>query len=313
MPLRKKADRDGAMPRSTLRLLVCSSILLSLPFNFFIILKLHWRGGGEAVGFGPPPPPRLSSELQNSEHTPIEANKKRKLGNLRKGRVMISREEWLRVLDKNGKRVLPKPNGWEKFGFHDVREHFDCDEYSHDLVKPLLTLEDWEYLKNRYIEIVDKHAIFDDPVPPTEGYTFDENGPPPYYASHGERGRGLFASRDIKVGEFIHDGDKSDLEFPGGEAWRLFVLSLPRHRACDVIDWSWTQKKTRDGKYKLFAAMNISILLNGADWTHEVNVKPLSNISSRFYALRDIKKGEELLTDYDVYDTVWEEVGLQNK
>jgi hypothetical protein len=44
-----------------------------------------------------------------------------------------------------------------------------------------------------------------------------------------------------------------------------------------------------------------------------MNVNPLSSISSLFYALRDIKKGEELLTDYDVYDTVWEEVGLESK
>jgi hypothetical protein len=59
--------------------------------------------------------------------------------------------------------------------------------------------------------------------------------------------------------------------------------------------------------------MNISILLNGAGYIHEMNVKPLSSISSLFYALRDIKKGEELLTDYDAYDTVWEEVGLESK
>jgi hypothetical protein len=207
------------------------------------------------------------------------------------------------------KRKKTAYRGWEKFGFHDIREHFACEDYSSNLEKPLPSLEDWEYLRNRYIEIVDKDAVFEDPVPPTEGYTFDENGPPPYYASHGKRGRDLFASRDIKQGELIQDG-----EFPGGEAWRLYVFSLPRKRACDIADWSWTQKATTDGKYKLFSAMNISILLNGADSIYEVNVKPSSSISSsRFYALRDIKKGEELLTDYDVYDTVWEEVGLGGK
>jgi hypothetical protein len=59
--------------------------------------------------------------------------------------------------------------------------------------------------------------------------------------------------------------------------------------------------------------MNISILFNGARASHEVNVRPSSSISSRFFALRDIKKGEELLYDYGVYATVWDAVGLGGK
>ncbi|KAL3817250.1 hypothetical protein ACHAXA_009537 [Cyclostephanos tholiformis] len=161
-----------------------------------------------------------------------KASPKLKSANLRKG-------------DGKGNKILPKPKDWEKFNYHETRAHFDCDEYAEDLVKPLPTLKDWEYLRSKYIEIVDNHAVFDDPVPPTDGYTFDENGSPPYYASHSERGRGLFASRNIK---------KEDI--------------------------------------------------------HNVNVKPASSVSTRFYASRDIQKGEELLYDYDVYETVWEDVGL---
>ena len=41
-----------------------------------------------------------------------------------------------------------------------------------------------------------------------------------------------------------------------------------------------------------------------------MNVNPESSYSSKFYALRDIMKGEELLTDYGVYDTRWGKVGL---
>jgi hypothetical protein len=55
--------------------------------------------------------------------------------------------------------------------------------------------------------------------------------------------------------------------------------------------------------------MDISILLNG-DKDNNINVMPMSSISNQFYALRDIKMGEELLTDYDVYETVWADVGL---
>jgi hypothetical protein len=292
MPVREK-DSDVAIQRLrlTLPFLVCFYIILSLPTH---ILYLRWGRWGDVVGFGPPPPLQSSEQTQKRQK---KASPKLKSANLRKG-------------DGKGNKILPKPKDWEKFNYHETRAHFDCDEYAEDLVKPLPTLKDWEYLRSKYIEIVDNHAVFDDPVPPTDGYTFDENGSPPYYASHGERGRGLFASRNIKKGEIIHDGKKSDVEFPGGETWRKFVFSLPRNRACDVIEWSWTQKKSRSGKYRLFSAMNISILFNGAEDIHNVNVKPASSVSTRFYASRDIQKGEELLYDYDVYETVWEDVGL---
>ncbi|KAL3799886.1 hypothetical protein ACHAW5_004398 [Stephanodiscus triporus] len=211
-----------------------------------------------------------------------------------------------------GDTPLTKPDDWEKLGYYDIKAHVGCDEYSNDLLKPLPTLADWEYLRSKYIEIVDKHAIFDDPVPPTEGYTFDENGPPPYYAAHGKHGRGVFASRDIKRGEFVQDGNKGDIEFPDGEAWRRYVFSLPKNRACDILAWTWTQKKSREGKWKIYFALNISILFNGA-YDGDANIRPSSSISSRFYALRHIKKGEELLYDYGVYDTVWAKVGLETK
>ena len=144
-------------------------------------------------------------------------------------------------------------------------------------------------------------------------FSFDGNGnPPPYYAGHGERGRGLFASRDIKKGELVHDGSKSDIQFPSdddGLAWRRLVFNLPRNKACDVIDWSWTAQTEKGGKYKLFSAVDISVLCNGGN-DDTINVNPLSEFTSEMYATRDIKKGEELLMDYDTYESVWEDVGL---
>lgn len=69
-------------------------------------------------------------------------------------------------------------------------------------------------------------------------------------------------------------------------------------------------KTTKNGKYKIFSAINISILLNSGNSDDEVNINPESETSSKFYSLRDIMKGEELLTDYDMYDTVWSAAGL---
>jgi len=73
-----------------------------------------------------------------------------------------------------------------------------------------------------------------------------------------------------------------------------------------MIDWSWTQKLEKNGQYKIFSAMNISILMNGG----VPNISPRNDFSSKMVAIRDIQKDEELLMDYETYDTVWDEVGL---
>lgn len=172
---------------------------------------------------------------------------------------------------------------------------------------------------------VDEDLYFDDPVPPTEGYSHGKGGPPPYYAAHSAdgRGRGLFASRDIKKGELIHDGGPGDIIFPNGMSWRRLIFNLPRNKACDMIDWSWTQQMEEGGDFRIFSATNISIM-NNSGKKQSRNMSPKSSYcdrerydfrggetcSSKMYALRDIKKGEELLFDYSLYPTVWHKVGL---
>ena len=199
---------------------------------------------------------------------------------------------------------IPLPHSWEE-----CRQYFKCSTYGHDKMKPLPTMEYWHLLRETYLKHVDPDIIFDDVVLPTEGYNFANGRPPPYYAGHGERGRGIFASRDITKGELVHDGSKSDFRFPDGVSWRRLVFNLPKQMSCDVIDWSWVQKTEENDEYKLFSAINISIFFNGGN-KRTVNVNPPSGASSKFYALRDINKDEELLTDYGIYDNNWKAAGL---
>jgi len=79
-----------------------------------------------------------------------------------------------------------------------------------------------------------------------------------------------------------------------------------------IREWSWTQKSKWGGKYKINSSANIAILLNSAMKSRgdKVNIMPENSSSKKFYALVDIDKDEELLTDYKAYDTVWKEVGL---
>ena len=204
------------------------------------------------------------------------------------------------------------PKDWKTMGFYDIRHYFDCKGYAHDDKKPLTTLSVYNDMQQKYKEIVIEHPSWDqDPIPPTEGYTLhtDKAGPSPFYADHGEHGRGLFASRDIQMGELVHDGTHSDMVFPTGRHWRAYILSLERRMACDQIDWSWTQKTEKDGEYHVFSTPNISGLFNGGE-RDQINVNPPTHYSKKFYATRDIQRGEELITDYHVYHTDWKAVGL---
>ena len=222
------------------------------------------------------------------------------------------------VKDNDDDRVVrPFPKDWRTYTYSDIRHHFNCRMRSKDMEKPLPTLEDWNLMRETYTRVVDRNEEWDDPVPPTLGYSLRPGDPipPPYYAKFSKgKGRGLFASRDIEEGELVHDGTASDVIFPSGMAWREYVFSLPRNFACDTTDWHWMQQLEEGGEYYMLGGINISSLMNSGGKEFGPgkmpNALPKSSTSGKFYATRDIEKGEEILTDYDTYYTNWSEVGL---
>lgn len=205
--------------------------------------------------------------------------------------------------------VPSRPDGWEEYSRTDVREHYECRAYARDHKRAMPTMEYWHLLRKQYNDIVDGTANLDDPVPPTHGYTLDENGAPPFHAKYADdKGRGLFASRDIKKGELVHDGTNSDVVFPNATLWRQFIFSLPKNMACDVTEWQWTQALTEGGNLRICLAPSIASLMNTSH--KSPNILPKSNLSTKMYAQRDIKEGEEILMDYSIYPTNWRATGL---
>ena len=210
-----------------------------------------------------------------------------------------------------GKAVLEElPQGWQTFSFLQIRNHFQCDLFDRVLKPP--SMKKWQMILDTYNKEVDSSIKFDQFVPPTGGYLFDESstryligarhnneGTPPFHAKSTNMGRhrGLFASWDIKKGEVVHDGTRSDVVFPDAMAYRRFALSLPRKAACDVTSWTWTQRLVKNGPMKIMLAINISAMLNTGITSDQANVLPESSTSQIYYATRDIKRGEEILTD----------------
>jgi hypothetical protein len=216
-----------------------------------------------------------------------------------------------------GKGWSTTPSDWDRMTYSELREYYACGDHASDQDKELPTLEDWMFLKKQYREIVEEGPpILDSPILPTEGYSYSfgsnsDNGdvrPPPYYADMSVgKGRGLFASRYIKKGDLVHDGPKSNVMFPDANAFRRLVVSLPRKTACDITEWAWTQKLSEDGNMRIFVDLNIAALMNTS---RRPNIAPRDSASTRMYATRDIKEGEEITYDYAIYDTNWSAVGL---
>jgi len=196
----------------------------------------------------------------------------------------------------------PKPPGWEEFSHYRLRDLFECSSYESDQTKALPTMEEYQHMRDSYRKHVNEHAIFEDSVPPTLGYNHDNTGgPPPYYAGHTKdgKGRGLFASRDIKKGELVHDGTNNDNKFPDRKTYNHFVYDLPQKNACDMLYWCWRQRLEKNGRRENLCTFNISSLMNGS--THDYNIDPESTMSQKFYAVRDIKKNDEIMYNYLVY------------
>ena len=98
------------------------------------------------------------------------------------------------------------PNNWENFTKLDTKKWFGCGKESHTDVRALYTLEDWQLLQDEIKQHVDSSANFEDVIPPTQGYTLGNNKPTPFYAKFSDgKGRGLFATRDIKKGGMLYD------------------------------------------------------------------------------------------------------------
>eukprot|EP00985_Skeletonema_marinoi_P034591 scaffold44329_cov146-Skeletonema_marinoi.AAC.1 len=89
-------------------------------------------------------------------------------------------------------------------------------------------------------------------------------------------------------------------------AYRRFVFALPQRTACDITECTLTQRLEQNGPMKVMLAINISAMLNTGLTPEEVNLLPepktKSSTSQLFYATRNIKRGDEILTDLTFRD-----------
>ena len=305
-------------PTKTSRTRLCLLFVIVNVYSIRVIHLMathsHYSSTKDALGLGPTP---LSSD-DNDDQAPLDEHK---IQLLRRRQVEEEVDEQEEAVN-NDISPYNKPAGWYNYGYYRTRHYFQCSD--NDITRPLPTKEDWKILQKAYIQYLGKNiANLDDTISPSEGYNIGDNEHsklPPYYAEFKNGRRGLYASRDIKQGELVNNDTKGAVQFPSSHTWRMLVFNLPtKQLACEVINSSWVQKRRGYKPYHLFSSANISKLMNtGTEKT--INVNREDEYSPKMVALRDMKKGEEILRDVneervyayyrDEYDTVWDHVGL---
>ena len=142
--------------------------------------------------------------------------------------------------------------------------------------RPLYSEDDWQYLRDlwssqqqagKQLKIVktrkNKNTNFISPI--QSGQTIDG------------KGRGLFATRDIKKGEMTYNGEGSAdphlIKFTDGQSYRKFVYAIEDDgMACDVMLWTYPLKNNL-----IFQADDTS-LMNDVRMCYELYIFAINNL-----------------------------------
>ena len=151
-----------------------------------------------------------------------------------------------------------------------------------------------------------------------------------------DHGRGVFAIQNIPKGTLIWD-TKYTARFPDAKTYRQFLLSISPDLACEVMPWTYIQKsqptnnQNNDGSELKQPSHVISLdtdygaLMNGGiemedatsnDDYANIGCNKDTNglcVDGNYYALRDIKPGEELFVNYHSFNVLdaWKDVSLE--
>lgn len=202
-------------------------------------------------------------------------------------------------------------------GFTDEQiwdEILNCDQYFKGN-RPIHNESVWMMLRGVYQGIVGPEgSSIQQPLSTEHGFSVDvivDYSP--------GKGRGVFANQDIRKGQLVYSEWKQKAQFATGKDFRRFLQSIPEDLACDVLEWAYVENI--NGK-NLTICLDVDegALLNNGGKRSETNIGCDEEAAKKLnmdcelhdFALRDIRKGEELLCDYADFDEPdgWREFGM---
>ena len=109
--------------------------------------------------------------------------------------------------------------------------------------RPLYTSQDWQRLQSIYKSLGGGTVDYSSTVDYPESDAADDFIPPfksDYTTDN--KGRGIFATRDIQKGEMTYGDKKNYAFFSSGDEYRRFLNELSNEEACDIMIWTWPQE-----------------------------------------------------------------------
>jgi hypothetical protein len=192
--------------------------------------------------------------------------------------------------------------------------HYNCKHpsvWTHP--RPVYSQDVWMRLRQAYIDIVGSaDSSIGSEVSAEDGFAISTE-----VKQAPGKGRGLFAAEDISRGQLIWSASKQTASFETGEDFKSFLDLLEEDEACDVIQWSYVDGT--DGDDTEISTDLENMTFANSD-TEDPNAGCLPEWEARHpggcimnvYALRFIKKGEEILVDYHEFANPdgWSKFGI---
>jgi hypothetical protein len=199
--------------------------------------------------------------------------------------------------------------------------HFDC-ETVFESERQIPSTVTWMQMRQAYVNVVgSSKSAFGEPRE-VDGFF----APIEVRQSPG-KGRGVFAAEDIPRGHHIWSGTVQRAKFDSGLDFMKFLDLIPDEDACDVLQYSFVlifgDDKENEENARICVELDDGSIMNAIDPPDPVDAGCLPEWSDRFrggcddnlYALRDIKKGDEILMDYRASNIVthgWKWFSLEN-
>jgi hypothetical protein len=211
---------------------------------------------------------------------------------------------------------------WESdhWTFRKLWSRFDC-ETAFESERQIPSSETWMKMRQAYVDVVGSSKSTIGEPDEADGFFAPIEG----QQSPG-KGRGLFATEDIPMGQHIWSGAIQGATFNSGIDYKKFLDSV--EDACEVLQFSYVMilgdDKENQDNARICVNLDNGSLINNIDLVHDpVDAGCLPEWNDRFrggcyqnrYALRDIKKGDEILLNYEASHFItagWEWFGLAN-
>jgi hypothetical protein len=183
-----------------------------------------------------------------------------------------------------------------------IYSHLDCSTIF-ESERPIYSLEMWMTMRRTYHDL-----LRDNPgeISEQDGFSVAVEAKQSI-----DKGRSIYAAQDIQRGDHIWTGATQMATFDSGTIYKRFLASLPKDMACDVMIWCYIQFVDVVDVVELDVrkAPRICVDLEIGSFINTVS-SPEDTIDAGYlpewkdsqqdlYALRDIKKGDEILMDYN--------------